>query len=123
MVFFFAIYSCINKAKNSNIIYDRYICDLGKLRFKIKAEGEFKIKNMGEGSLSIKFVKTNCGCISSKWSENEIKPNETGKIIIQKDTGIPGAFEDKILVYYNEVDLPDTLIIKGEVVYNMQKSN
>ncbi len=68
-------------------------------------------------SLSIKFVKMNCGCLNSKWSGGKIRPNGKGKVTIQKDTGIPGNFEDRILVYYNESDIPDTLIIKGKVIY------
>lgn len=119
IVTFFIFFSCsnFNRSENTHLYFKKYVHDFGNIKFKVGAEYDFHYINLSNRSLSIKFVRMNCGCLSSKWSEGKIVSNAKGKITIRKDTGIPGVFEDRILVYYNELSLPDTLIIKGKVVY------
>jgi hypothetical protein len=118
-IVFIFIFSCINftRTENSQINYVKHVHDFGNIKFKSKAEYDFYYVNNRNQPISIKYVSVNCSCLSSKWSQEEISPKEKSKLTVRKDTGIPGGFEDRILVYYNGLDIPDTLVIKGKVVY------
>ncbi len=67
--------------------------------------------------LIINDVKTSCGCTVPEWSKEPIRPGRKGQITIKYDADFPGVFHKTVEVFYNGVDSPYMLGIKGEVEY------
>lgn len=89
--------------------------DFGQLEYKKPATYRFVVKNAGETPLIINNVETSCGCTVPEWTTKPIKPGKEGEIAITYDSDFPGIFRKTITVFYNGMNSPDTLLIKGEV--------
>lgn len=109
-------------AKNdSKIQFASTEYNFGELIFKGEGSCNFTFSNSGETPLLIQNVKTSCGCTVPEWPKKPIKPGENGKIEIEYDTTHPGMFQKTITVFYNGKNSPETLTIKGRVVYPDEK--
>jgi len=91
--------------------------DMGKLNYKVPQSVEVNFQNTGDVALTIYNIETSCGCTVPDWTKKPVKPGNNGTISLKYDSDFPGEFRKTITVYYNGVNSPDTIILKGEVEY------
>jgi uncharacterized cupredoxin-like copper-binding protein len=85
--------------------------DFGKVKEGEILEYEFKFENKGMESLTIKDVKTSCGCTAAVVSENTIKPGKVGTIKVNFNTkGREGKNSKSITVVSNDAAEPNKVI-------------
>lgn len=85
--------------------------DFGKVKEGEILEYEFKFENKGTESLSIKDVKTSCGCTAAVVSESTIKPGKVGTIKVNFNTkGREGKNSKSITVISNDTKEPNKVI-------------
>jgi len=78
----------------------------------------FEFTNTGDAPLTIKDVKSSCGCTVPSWSKESIAPGKSGKIEVKYNMA-PGPIRKTITVQSNAVNQPDGVValkLKGEVV-------
>lgn len=85
--------------------------DFGKVKEGQILEYEFKFENKGTESLSIKDVKTSCGCTAAVVSASTIKPGQVGSIKVNFNTkGREGRNSKSITVVSNDSLEPNKVI-------------
>lgn len=105
------------------IIFEKTEHDFGKIPFGGNGLVEFTYKNMGKNPLILENVKASCGCTTPAYSKEPLKKKASAAIKVQYDTKRVGPFTKSVTVYSNGKNSPTTLIIKGEVLPNDQKSD
>ncbi len=106
------------KAQSPVLEFKESVFDFGKVSYADTLTALFKYSIKGEGSLSIKNIKSECACLSG-----QIQPNEQGKDLnILEIFYMPykyGSFEKSIEVIYSATGSTDEkvkkLIVKGHV--------
>ena len=106
-----------NKSGDTTIQFDQNEIDLGVIKYKTPKRVNVDFTNTGEFSLVIFEVKTSCGCTVPEWTKKPTKSGNNGTISLLYDGNNFGKFRKTITVYYNGINSPDTLILKGEVEY------
>ncbi len=106
-----------DKIENTTITFEKTLFDFGEITYDKSASAIFLFTNTGKEQLLIKEVKTSCGCTVTEWERQIILPNQTGKLIVVYDAKNIGRFSSSINVFYNGVDSPKKIFIKGEVDY------
>lgn len=91
---------------------------IGDVLYKNAIVKKFKLYNKGEGNTSIELIKSSCGCTVPNWSDEIIKPNDFSTIYVVLDNDKLGKFNQVLLVYCKGKQIPDTIEIKGNVVYS-----
>ena len=79
---------------------------------------EFEFTNTGDAPLTIKNVKSSCGCTVPEWPKTPIAPGKSDKIVVKYNM-TPGPISKTITVETNAVNKPNGIIplrIKGKVV-------
>jgi len=109
--------SKIIKTKNTILTFENEIYNFKEIPSKNEVTTIFQFTNTGDEPLLIKDVKTTCGCTVPEWTKDKIKPNEKGGIKVIYDAKYPGRFNKTITVFYNGIDSPKKLMIKGQVMY------
>lgn len=117
MLFLFFACSPIVTRNDASIVFEKEKYDFGTIPFKKEASVLFEFTNPGKTMLIINDVKTSCGCTVPEWSKEPIRPGRKGQITIKYDADFPGVFHKTVEVFYNGVDSPYMLGIKGEVEY------
>lgn len=95
------------------------IYDFGTLEEDMRfATHRFVFKNTGTTPIKILNVETSCGCTTPTWSENTIKPGDSGFVDARYETtNRLGTFDKTITVYSNsKVNPIQYLNIKGNVI-------
>lgn len=95
------------------------IFDFGTLEESMRfANHRFIFKNTGTTPIKILNVETSCGCTTPTWSENVIKPGDSGYVDARYETtNRLGTFDKTITVYSNSKINPiQYLNIKGNVI-------
>lgn len=100
---------------NAEIQFSSHEHDFGELGLTQKSSYQFSFSNPGATPLLIQHVKTSCGCTVPVWPQKPIKPGEKAEITIDYDSSHPGRFHKTISVFYNGINSPVTLSIKGSV--------
>jgi hypothetical protein len=95
--------------------FEKYEHDFESIAYKSDASYFFTFRNSGEAPLTIKNVKSSCGCTVPKWSKKPILSGEQGSIRVKYDTRRKGRFRKTITVYSNASNSPVVLTIKGSV--------
>jgi len=78
----------------------------------------FEFTNTGDAPLTIKDVKSSCGCTVPSWPKESIAPGKSGKIEVKYNMA-PGPIRKTITVQSNAVNQPDGVValkLKGDVV-------
>ncbi len=88
-------------------------------------EGEFSFVNSGEKPISIRNVKSSCGCTAVNHILTEVRPGELGWIRFTYDPARrPGKFEKHLKVYFSSggetVKEPEELTLCGTVIASPQ---
>ncbi len=85
---------------------------------------EFKFTNITNAPISLKNVRTSCGCTSPNWSKEPIAPNGEGTIkVTYNASGRPGSFHKSVTVTLTNgtQDFTVYLYIKGQVTPRAQQ--
>lgn len=90
--------------------------DCGKIKSGSKQNYRIKFSNKGNYPLVILDVTRTCGCIRPEWSNTPIKQNDTGSITVSFQADTQGKFEQKIKIYSNAINSPNTIKLYG-VIY------
>lgn len=101
-----------------DIQFKERVYDFGTADQEDKIVRNFKFKNAGKGLLTVKSVKSCCGCIASLVSSKEIPPGKAGAIEVTFETRkYMGTQVKTVYVYSNDPDEPEIeLVIRGVVV-------
>jgi len=78
----------------------------------------FEFTNTGDAPLTIKDVKSSCGCTVPSWPKESIAPGKSGKIEVKYNMS-PGPIRKTITVQSNAINQPDGVValkLKGDVV-------
>lgn len=96
---------------------DKKIYDFQSLNEGIKYNTEFKITNVGNEPLIISNVASGCGCITTSFPKEPIKPNDSKTIqVVYNTAGRMGAFNKSVTLTSNSTsDASIILNIKGNV--------
>jgi hypothetical protein len=103
----------------ADILFDTLSHDFGTI-----IEGErvlcyFEYENTGEGDLVITEVETTCGCTTSDWKKEPLKPGERAHLQVAFDThGRSGAQLKPVAVKTNATVPVVWLTIKAKVIRN-----
>jgi hypothetical protein len=95
--------------------FDEPVHDFGAITEDLgSVTHSFKFTNTGDKPLIITKVQASCGCTTSKWTTEPVKPGETGEVMATYKTSV-GAFDKSLTVTAD--GLPDVILhIKGNVV-------
>lgn len=101
---------------------DRTCHDFGKIEEGSNGETEFEIWNSGGGLLTVKDVKTSCGCVLVDYSTNALMHEEKGFVRVRYNTNIVGEIKRSIVVNTNDENNPKTVLyLIGEVVKKTER--
>jgi hypothetical protein len=94
--------------------FDELVHDFGTIKEEVgTVTHAFKFKNTGDKPLSIAKVNPSCGCTTSGWTKEPVKPGETGEVLATYRTSA-GPFDKSLTVTAN--GLPNVVLhIKGNV--------
>jgi hypothetical protein len=109
-----AILLFVFNSNSQKLEFDELVHDFGTIK---EEEGTvthaFKFKNTGDKPLSIAKVQPSCGCTTSGWTKEPVKPGETGEVLATYRTSA-GPFDKSLTVTAN--GLPNVVLhIKGNV--------
>lgn len=81
-----------------------------------KVAAEFKFINESDGPLTIKNVRSSCGCTVPEYSRKEILPGDTASVTaVYNPSGRPGRFSKTLVIKLSD-DTEERLLIKGVVI-------
>jgi len=106
-----------NKAGKPVISFDTLVLDLGKVDEGVEITGKFKVSNAGAVPLSIKDIKSSCGCTFPVWKQRTLKSGETAELPVTVDTAMKQDKVEKTMdVFSDDPEHPKvTLTIKLDV--------
>jgi hypothetical protein len=107
----------INKGTSVPAIkFEKTDHDFGKILQGEQVSYTFKFKNVGDAPLIITSIEKTCGCTSPEYSNQPIKPGESGKITITYDSKGHKGFQNKRLVVKANTNPSETILrIKAQV--------
>jgi hypothetical protein len=109
-----AIMLLVSGANAQKLEFDELVHDFGVVKEEAGSiTHAFKFTNAGDKPLVITNVNPTCGCTTSGWTKQPVKPGETGEVLATYRTSA-GPF-DKTLVVTASGLPPVTLHIKGNV--------
>jgi hypothetical protein len=101
-------------AKAQNLEFEELVHDFGTIKEELGSiTHAFKFTNTGDKPLVITNVQASCGCTTSGWTKEPVKPGETGEVLATYRTSA-GPFDKTLTV--KSTGLPDVILhIKGSV--------
>jgi hypothetical protein len=101
-------------ANAQKLEFDELVHDFGALKEEMgSVTHAFKFTNTGDKPLVITKVQPSCGCSTSGWTKEPVKPGETGEVLATYRTSA-GSFNKSFTVTSN--GLPNVVLhIKGNV--------
>lgn len=102
----------------TTIEFEKVEFDMGMLENKKPKAVDIGFVNNGNEPLVIYRVETSCGCTVPQWPQKPIAPSKKGRIGVTYDAEFPGMFRKEIIVHYNGMNSPDTIVIRGEVEFD-----
>ena len=119
---FIVLLSCASGEHKSDVKADAVIefdtvsHDFGTLKSGEIASFSFKYKNVGNGHLIIKSIKSSCGCTTTKYTRKPLQKGESGFVEVQFDSkNRHGRQFKSITVQTNAVGLDKQLFV-GAIV-------
>ncbi len=77
---------------------------------------EFEFKNTGKVDVIITKVKGSCGCTTTDYTKDTIKPGETAKVNATFNAAKKGTFSKTVTVTISGEETPKVLSFKGTVI-------
>jgi hypothetical protein len=101
-------------ANAQKLEFDELVHDFGTIKEELgNVTHAFKFKNTGDKPLVVTKVQPSCGCTTSGWTKEPVKPGETGEVLATYRTSA-GAFNKSLTVTAS--GLPNVVLhIKGNV--------
>lgn len=90
--------------------------DCGQVLFNHPVTAVYEMRNSGDKALSIKDVRTSCGCTTVEWPKTAILPAKNFQITVRYDAQTMGHFNKEISVLSNAADTAMVLTLSGVVV-------
>ncbi len=117
----FSFLSAQDQDNNENgdkptIEFEKKVHNYGTIDYNGDGNCIFVFENKGDVPLTLKNVRSSCGCTTPKWPREPIAPGKTNEIKVKYNTRIVGNFTKSIVVYSNAANSPVRLTIKGKVV-------
>ncbi|MFN7493618.1 MAG: DUF1573 domain-containing protein [Cyclobacteriaceae bacterium] len=105
------------QAKAPQLVVDNYQVDMGRMRNAIAMQRTVKLRNKGKKELQLRFVQSNCSCLTVKLSKKSLKPNEETELEMTLDpTGREGLQNKAITIYSTDPMNPvQRILVKGYV--------
>lgn len=103
-------------AQEATITFDSLSIDYGTINKGADGVRQFKFTNTGTSDLTIKQVRSSCGCTIPKKPEGAISPGASDIIEVKYDTNRVGPIRKTITVTSNASNEMVALKIKGEVI-------
>jgi hypothetical protein len=109
-----AIMLFVFSANAQELKFDELVHDFGTIKEELgNVTHAFKFTNNGDKPLVITKVQPSCGCTTSGWTKEPVKPGETGEVLATYRTSA-GPFNKSLTV--TAVGLPNVILhIKGNV--------
>lgn len=98
------------------VTVEQDVVDLGQVLFQSPATAEFILKNKGGDRLSIRQVRTSCGCTTVTYPHEEIPAGQQFKISAVYDAQTMGHFQKQVALYTTSSSQPVVLTLRGVVV-------
>ena len=104
-----------DSAKGPHIEFVETAYDVGTVNGEVGAQHIFKYKNTGDAALTIKEVKSTCGCTVPSWSKEPLAPGASGSITVTvHPVTVANPFSKSVHVISDDSSAPDIpLTIKG----------
>ncbi len=96
--------------------FENEVIDYGEIAENSDGNRIFKFKNIGQGPLIIKNIRSSCGCTVPTKPEEPIMPGETGEIKVKYATNRVGPFAKTITITSNAFETQKIIRIKGRVL-------
>ena len=90
--------------------------DLGEIEMNKPAPATFVFKNIGELPVIISTVKASCGCTTSDYTKDPVKPGNKGEVTVTYNARKAGTFQKTARVYIQGIEESVVLRIKGKVL-------
>jgi hypothetical protein len=106
-------------ASGPHITFDKEVHDFGPVPYGATVEGEFVVKNTGEGTLIIKNIEADCGCTRTVVGSQELSQGGESRIVAKfETTGLkPGKKQKHVRVHSNDPARPNVeLTLLADVV-------
>ncbi|MFN3402889.1 MAG: DUF1573 domain-containing protein [Cytophagaceae bacterium] len=104
------------KPAATQITFEEYEHDFGKIKEGEVVDYTFKFKNTGTSPLIITEAKASCGCTIPEWTKDPVAPGGEGKIEVKyNSSGKEGQISKNVTVYANTDPEVTTLTIKANV--------
>ena len=101
------------------IVISNPVIDCGQVVFKHPVTAEYELKNGGRRDLTIKEVRTNCGCAIVEYPRNAVRAGDAFKVKVSYDARQMGHFQKLVGIYSNASASPTMLTLKAVVVRNL----
>ena len=75
--------------------------DCGQVLFNHPVTAVYEMRNSGDKALSIKDVRTSCGCTTVEWPKTAILPAKNFQITVRYDAQTMGHFNKEISILSN----------------------
>ena len=92
------------------------VIDCGNVIYEQPVTAKFELQNMSSNPVSIKDVKTSCGCTTVEYPKGQIAPGESFVVNATYDSRQVGHFFKDIALYSDASQQPFYLQIRGVVV-------
>lgn len=100
-----------SKEGGPKIYFENNQHNFGKVKEGKVYEHTFRFRNSGTATLTIKDVKSSCGCAVASISSNELKPGESGTLKVELDTAKrKGKMSRSITVMTNDSKEPNKIL-------------
>ena len=90
--------------------------DIGRTGYQVPVTATFELLNSSSKHLTIKEVKTDCGCTRIGYPRKSIGPGEPFTITLTYDARMLGHFQKQAAVVFHGSKIHQTLVMKGVVL-------
>jgi hypothetical protein len=94
--------------------------DCGRTGYMVPVTARFEIKNKGLRHLTIKDVKTDCGCTKAGLPGKSLGPGEKCTLTLTYDARMLGHFDKQAAIYSNGAKAPVYIRMKGVVLAELK---
>jgi hypothetical protein len=113
------IFSCgktqkeVRREKLTEVEYTRFI-KLDSVSVSDTIKVNTLIKNIGDTTLMIKYVKTSCGCTEAVVTNNRLAPHDSTKLGIKILSRAESYFNKSVYIFCNVKESPLKISISGQ---------
>ncbi|HTN22268.1 MAG TPA: DUF1573 domain-containing protein [Pelobium sp.] len=104
----------ISSGNEAKIAFSSKLLTLGTIKTDT-AKVIFKVYNVGKLPLLISEIISDCQCTKPVWDKNRLLPGDSSSIYVLFVPRMKGAIMQKLTVYSNGSDVPQTLAFRAVV--------